>query len=446
MARFLIASLPITGHVLPALPLARALVARGHEVRWYTGQKFRARVEATGAHFAPFRAAYDFDDGDLDAAFPARSAATGLNRAKFDFINLFMKSIAAHYHDLRAILADFPADVLLADSAVWAASCVTEKGGPPHALCVQTCLGIVSRDTGPYGMGLPPSSSPLGRLRNRALRILTSDLLFRDVSAELTRQRASLGLGPQRFDGVPLSPYLLLAATVPGFEYPLSDLPPQVHFIGALIDTPPIDAALPAWWDEVAARQRPVVLVTQGTFETDPGQLIAPTLAGLAREDLLVVVAGVRSAEALGPGGLPENARIAPFIPFGLAMPHVDLFVTNGGFGGVHHALAHGVPLVLGGATEDKPEVANRVARAGAGINLKTARPPAAQVRDAARAALRTPGYRQAARRLQAELAQHAAPAEAALLLERLATTQRPVLAHTGVGHRAATGAREQVR
>jgi UDP:flavonoid glycosyltransferase YjiC (YdhE family) len=196
-----------------------------------------------------------------------------------------------------------------------------------------------------------------------------------------------------------------------------------------LTNDTPADATLPEWWDEVATRQRPVVLATQGTFETDPGQLIGPTLVGLAGEDLLVIVAGVRSAEALGPGGIPGNARIAPFIPFGLAMPQVDLFVTNGGFGGVHYALAHGVPLAIG---------ASRVARVGAGINLKTARPPAAQVRDAVRMALQDPRYRQAARRLQAELAQHDAPTEAALLLERLAVTNQPVFARRVASQRSA--------
>ncbi len=34
MARFLIATQPITGHILPALPIVRTLVQRGHEVRW----------------------------------------------------------------------------------------------------------------------------------------------------------------------------------------------------------------------------------------------------------------------------------------------------------------------------------------------------------------------------------------------------------------------------
>ena len=49
--------------------------------------------------------------------------------------------------------------------------------------------------------------------------------------------------------------------------------------------------------------------------------------------------------------------------------------VTNGGYGGVQIALSYGVPLVVAGTTEDKPEVAARVAWSGAGINLKTATP-----------------------------------------------------------------------
>ena len=36
--------------------------------------------------------------------------------------------------------------------------------------------------------------------------------------------------------------------------------------------------------------------------------------------------------------------------------------VTNGGYGGVQLALAHGVPLVVAGNTEEKGEIAARVA------------------------------------------------------------------------------------
>ena len=57
--------------------------------------------------------------------------------------------------------------------------------------------------------------------------------------------------------------------------------------------------------------------------------------------------------------------------------------VTNGGFGGVHYALAHDVPLVVAGDTEDKSEIAARVGWAGAGINLRTGTPTPEHIRDA---------------------------------------------------------------
>ena len=436
MARVLIASLPLTGHIYPPLPIASKLVERGHEVRWYTGKKFRERIESTGARFEPYRTAYDYDDSDMDAAFPNRIPAKGFRRANIDFINVFMKPIVPHYNDLRAILDEFPADVLLADGAMWVARCVHEKGGPPYAVYCETCLGIDSRDTAPFGMGMLPSSTALGHLRNRLLRVLASNLLFRPTSVELGRARKSLGLKPAKFSGVELSPYLLLEATVPGFEYPLSDIPPQVHFVGALLAYPPTDMVLPEWWDDVTADPRPVVFVTQGTLSTNPQDLIAPAVTGLAGQEVLVVVAGA-SPDALGLKVIPENVRIAPFIPFGIAMPHADVFVTNGGFGGVQYALSHGVPLVIAAGTEEKPEIANRLMRNGAGLNLKTGHPTPEQVREAVNEVLRTPSYRQHARRLQAELAQHDGPTESVLLLEQLAATKRPVIVPASQDRRA---------
>lgn len=101
------------------------------------------------------------------------------------------------------------------------------------------------------------------------------------------------------------------------------------------------------------------MLLNQGTVATDAGQLLRPGLAGLAAEDLLVVaVTGGGDPALLGP--VPTNARVERFVPFDLLLPHVDVMVTNGGFGGVQLALAHGVPLVGAG---------------GVGVDLRTQTP-----------------------------------------------------------------------
>jgi UDP:flavonoid glycosyltransferase YjiC (YdhE family) len=170
------------------------------------------------------------------------------------------------------------------------------------------------------------------------------------------------------------------------------------------------------------------VVVNQGTIATNAQDLIVPTLQALAGEELLVVaVTGGAPVASLGIT-LPANARVAPFIPFGALLPHADLMLTNGGYGGVQFALVHGVPLVVAGVTEEKPEIAARVAWSGAGINLKTGTPSPEQIRSAVRAVLDQPQYREQARRIQTDYQRHDGPNMAAVLLERLAATGRPVL------------------
>jgi UDP:flavonoid glycosyltransferase YjiC (YdhE family) len=170
-----------------------------------------------------------------------------------------------------------------------------------------------------------------------------------------------------------------------------------------------------------------VVLVNQGTVATRADDLIVPTLRALAGQDLLVIATtGGVPIDRLGID-VPPNARVESFVPFAALMPHLSLVITNGGYGGVQFALAHGVPLIVAGATEEKPEIAARVAWSGAGINLKSKTPAPEQIRAAVDAVLGNPAFRQAARRIQADYAAHDAAHEAATLLEQLARTRQLV-------------------
>lgn len=432
MARFLLATMPFVGHVNPALPVARRLVARGHEVHFYTGARFRERVEATGARWEPMRAAPDIDDRDLDASFPGRARVDGLARLRYDLKHVFIDAVPGQMDDLRAILRRFPADTILADTGFGGANFLHVLGeAPPVAIFSSGNYSLKSRDTAPFGLGLWPSASLPGRVRNLALDWAFNRLLFRDVNAHANRVRRRIGLSPSRrgiFESS-ASPFLFLCPVVPGFEYPRSDLPPQVHFIGPFLPDPTPTFNPPAWWADLDAG-RPVVHVTQGTVATVPADLIAPTIRALADEELLVVATtGGAPVASLGLPALPANVRAEPFIPHDRLLPRVELMITNGGYNGVQLALANGVPLIAGGTTEDKPEVCARIAWSGVGLNLKTATPTPARVRAAVRTVLADGRYRARARLLAQEIARHDAVGTAATLLEQLATTGRPVYA-----------------
>jgi UDP:flavonoid glycosyltransferase YjiC (YdhE family) len=94
--------------------------------------------------------------------------------------------------------------------------------------------------------------------------------------------------------------------------------------------------------------------------------------------------------------------------------------VTNGGWGGTLAALAHGIPLVIAGGDLDKPEIAARVAWAGAAVNLKTGTPSAAKVASGVDRVLADPSFRDAATRVGAQLRSLGGAEHAAELLEEL--------------------------
>lgn len=432
MARFLFASIPVPAHTTNPMPIAARLVERGHEVLWYAGRVFHDRIAAIGATPLPYRAATDFGGQELDEAFPQYAGRSGPRLIGRVFAELFIGQAPQRIADLRPVLAERAVDAMLHDGLMYGVGMLGELTGVPDATFGDGPLPYLEPDTPPFGPALAPMRGPLGRLRNRVVGEVGRRVIFRDAQRAYERIRAELGLPPDprpALDAV-ASPMLHLQGCTPSFDYPRKHLPPTVHWVGALRPDPPRHFP-PAWWADVLSAGRPVVHVTQGSIRPDMTELVVPTLRALAGEDVLVVVTtgGPSQADveaALG-GPLPANARVTPFVPYDLMLSHADVFVTNGGYTGVTLALAHGVPIVQAGVTEEKAEIAARIHWSGVGLKLGTSHPKPAAVRAAVRRVLAEPAFRAAAGRVRAEMAPHDAGREGAVLLERLAATGAPV-------------------
>jgi UDP:flavonoid glycosyltransferase YjiC (YdhE family) len=410
MAKILVGSLPASGHFNPLVPIARALRQRGHDVRWYTGKSRKDRVEALGVIHVPFERAPDYEESELNDRFPERTQHSGVAQLKFDIKHVFVDSGVRQLQDVEELMREWRPDVVLAEPGFVGAAFLHGKTRLPTVMLNVLPMGLLSRDTAPFGLALPPKPGVLGIARNLALNWAVPNVLFRDVQRHWNKVRASIGLPKAGWVldfGKRVSAYL--QPTIPGLEYPRSDLPENVRFIGLLPVDPPADVSRPAWWSELDG-SRPVVHVTQGTIANAKPDLFEPAIQGLAHENVLVVIAtGGRSAEQLGLRELPKNVRIGSFLPYAELLPKTRVMVTNGGYGSVQLALAAGVPLVVAGDSEDKPEVAARVAYAGAGIDLHTGKPSAEQVRDAVRKLLVEPRWRERAGTLKAEFARYSA-------------------------------------
>ena len=406
MSHYLIASVPIHGHVSPLLAVAAELVERGHHVRFLTGVRFSKAVEQTGSAFVALPVDADYDDrllGDVNDGRPG-----GIAGLRHDVAEGFLAPARAQYDALTGLVGpDQPStDAVIVDPAfvgamLLAAHPVSTR--PPVVVGGVLPLTLSSPAVPPFGLGLQPWAGPLNRLRNALLHTLVEKVVFKPVQRDLDDLHRSVhdrDADAFILDWVSRAD-AIVQFTVPAFEYPRPDAVVPLRFAGPI--TQPSGTDLPAWWPDLDTA-RHVVLVTQGTIaNTDLTELVRPTLDALAEEDVLVVVAtGGPPVEELG--ALPVNARAAQFLPYDAVFPRLDAMVTNGGYGGVHYALAHGVPLVVAGGTEDKPEVAARVAWSGTGINLRTGRPTPRAVRRAVRRVLDTSEFRHAAAVVAAQI------------------------------------------
>lgn len=423
MAAVLIAALSPVGHIEPLLAVAEDLVSRGDRVTVMTGRAHTAAVLAIGADPHPLPPAADFDDATFDSA--QRAATSGLDALSQAIIRLFLRPMPYQAAELCRALFGQHYDAIIVDYGFFGIVPLLLGGRtdlPPVLYYTPTPLMMSSRDTAPTGMGLEPATTPTGRIRHRALTLLSQKVLLRN--AQRTIDQMLTALGAQRLP-VPLLDVgaladRLIVPTVPSFEYPRRDLPAGARFVG-LVRPRPCDAFVPPpWWAELDG-DRPVVHVTQGTVDNhDLSRLIEPTIIALADADVTVVVStGGRDLSAIRVP-IPANTYVAEYLPHDQLLPKVDAMVTNGGYGAVQRALAAGVPLVVAGNTEDKPEVAARVAWSGAGINLRTGTPSPAAVRSAVDRIRGDGRYLRNARRLEAAFARRDGIAEIAALVDEV--------------------------
>jgi len=383
MARILVCVQPARGHVGPAKPIAEALVAAGHDVAVVTGARYREAFEKLGATVELLPAEADFDETDLDGSIPGRAGLRGLKLARFDLTH-FVRAMPAQL----SVIDGQPADVVLCDPLMMAGLALVRRARRPRLLVLGFLPFMPPVPTGPPGHPLrgallkalvPQVAGPAQKL--------AKDLLGGDPGMLFTDW-------PLHSDGV-------LQMTCPGFEYPRERAP--LHFIGPTTVSAASEHPLPPWWADLDGG-RPVVHVTQGTVANDDlSRLVEPAIDALAGEDVLVVA--TTCGGRLRPGPLPDNVRVADFLPYDELLPRCAAMVSNGGYGGVNHALRYGVPPVVVGASEDKREVAARVTWSGAGIGRARASASPRALRRDVRAVLDDPRYRTRARELAAEMA-----------------------------------------
>jgi MGT family glycosyltransferase len=428
--KILIASTPATGHLNPLLAITRILLAEGHEITFLTGSAFRARIESSGAKFVSLQGSADFDGRNLLSVAPElKDIPPGLEWFRVAIGHLLDRLPAQHQSLLQAV-QECQADVIVGDDLFFGVLPMllgSRSKRPPIVLCGTSFLHLAREDGAPNFLGLPPATTEEQRHQYSDIAREYDEAVDQPALLRLSKDLKTLGVGPLSvplFHSVVELADAYMQLSVPRFEFP-RQIPPSVLFVGS----PPIipgQAPLPPWAHELDG-SRKVVLVTQGTVANHNFQLlIAPTLAGLANEPDVLVVAttGGRPVDAI-PGAVPSNARVATYLPFEWLLPRVDVLVNNGGYGSVNQAMSFGIPLVTAGMTEDKADVNARVAWSGVGVNLATNEPTQEALRAAVRTVLDRPAYRMRASQMADEFARIDTRSEILSIIKQVVVNQK---------------------
>lgn len=376
----------------------------GHDVVVVTTPEYRDHVHAAGLRLEPLGADAQIDPPSPPAAVPMPKLLRRYLLGLAEMRSTFISPLRAQHETLERVLTDGPADAVLADLAFTGVLplLLDDRPRPPILAVGVGPLTLSSADTPPFGMAWTPRPGK----NYDAMTHVVQRVMLGGVQSELNHALGSLESCdlPVSLMDWPRLADRMLQLTVPAFEYPRRDLPATVEYVGPVLPDVSGDFEPPSWWDEVLAAPT-VVHVTQGTFDNrDLNQLIGPTIEALAGLDVAVVATTGKPVDLNRLPGLPQNAFVADWLPYSFLLPHVSVMITNGGCGGLQHALSYGIPLIVAGETSDKAEVAARVAYTGVGINLRSSAPTPADLKDAVADILRSPRYHAAARHISREI------------------------------------------
>jgi UDP:flavonoid glycosyltransferase YjiC (YdhE family) len=292
--RILFTCRPAYGHLFPLLPLANAARAAGHEVVFGTGEAFVPKVQELG--FETHRVGISIRDAEAEAQRRHGADAGFLDIGITMFAELLPQATMA---DLRPLLPGLRPDLVVYEQSDVGAGALAQQAGIPAVSLV-------------IGRSMPPEVLAVAAERLAPLwGTLPADAMFGDACIDVWPDSV-------RDPG---------SAAVPKV-FPMRPTPYDA------------DVPLPPLPDDG------FVYLTLGTVVYGATQVLRGAIAALSRLPVdVLVAAGPGDPAALGP--VPENVRVAGFVPQAEVLKHAGLVVHHGGTGTVLGTLAAGLPQLI---------------------------------------------------------------------------------------------------
>lgn len=375
--RVLFSSTPVHGHILPLLPLARALREQGTDVAMLTAAAAAPILEP---------------DGILVLGAGATAPELVAEVLRTTGHNLFQGvTVEAEAEFFAGARIDLGFKDSLAAAQEWAPDLIVSEMydflGPAVAAALGVPVAVV---------GIGPA---------------TAEASVEEFGKRLALRYSALGI-EQR----PEHWYLDTCPSAlqrEGWKRPEEwhGLRPEAHRSAGQPDAQAAPSA-----------GRPRVLVSFGTMFSSP-QIVDPLIEEFLSLDVdLRVTLGLMS-QVSDYKPRDERVEFAPFAPLAQLLSGADVVVTHGGSGTVLGALAVGLPMVVVPQGADQPVNAQRVADSGAGISFRLGEAPPQAVAQALADVLAGPEYRAVAEKIAHEIEMTPSTQEVARMLAEAVKT-----------------------
>ena len=383
--------IPAYGHTNPTIEVVRELVRRGHEVRYYSFEEFRARIEDAGAAFI-----------SCDSFLPPVDAKAERRLRKVSTTEMSIqsfKTVANLDPVISQDVASWHPNVVVSDSACFWGKLTAIKHDLP-LVCSTTTFAFNERSSkymehsaaelADMLLGLPRMNREIRKLRPLGYHVKSALDIVRNKPDDYTIVYTSRSLQP-------------CAETFDEAYY---------RFVGPSVR-------------DVAPRQksgRPLVYVSLGTVINDRPGFYRTCMTAMQDMPIDLLISCGKAFDPAQLGELPPNVRVEPYVDQMDVLSRASLFVTHCGMNSASEGMYMGVPLLLFPLTAEQRAVARRTAEVGAGVPLdESAAHDPAQLRQAILSALQDEALQSGAARMRDDLRSCAGPSGAADLVEQVA-------------------------
>lgn len=355
--------IPAYGHTNPTLGIVREMVSAGHEVYYFSFEKFRKFIEDTGAGFIPC------DDYDLN--IEADNAGNRVGKDLAFSIELIVESTLAMDSLTEKLIPEIKPDLIVSDSMAFSGKLAAMKYGIPY-VCSNTTFAF-NRYSSKY------MDQGMGSLFN---------MLFAmpKIKKQLRRLNAK---------GYPVKSFLELISndndtntivyTSKEFQPCAETFSDRYRFIGPSIR----EVKTP-----MAKTAEKTVYISMGTVVSN-AEIYKSCIEALRGTDYQVIISLGETANEFT--DLPENIQVYSSVDQMAVLNIADAFVTHCGMNSASEGLYFEVPLLLVPQTPEQTAVAKRTAELGAGIMLSDSDRTAENIKSAIEKLLNVGTYKAAA-------------------------------------------------